>query len=87
MLQAPFDLTDTEQETSAKKKLQAREALGIDTYEAQQMIDTQQRAIGECMSELDNVYAGREEMENLLEEADEVCQQKKHQLMEAEKTG
>lgn len=67
--------------------MQAREALGLDTYEAQQMINTQQQAIEECMSELDNVYAGREEMENLLEEADEACQQKKARLKEAEKNG
>lgn len=67
--------------------MQAREALGIEAYEAQQMVNVQQQSIEDCMRELDSVYAVREEMENLLEESQEACQQKKLELKEAEKTG
>lgn len=61
--------------------------MGIEAYEAQQMVNGQQQTIEECMRELDSVYAVREEMENLLEETQEACQQKKLELKEAEKTG
>ncbi|KAJ8973510.1 hypothetical protein NQ317_000438 [Molorchus minor] len=57
-----------EYETEAKKKNVEREELGVQTYEAQQMVCKQQNVIENLFVELQNVSAAKEEMDNILEE-------------------
>ncbi|KAB0794085.1 hypothetical protein PPYR_13705 [Photinus pyralis] len=74
-----------ELETGAKKKMIAREQLGLETYEAQQVVNKQQRELEMCISELDHICAATEEMELELDEAKKTLSQKRLDVLEAER--
>ncbi|KAJ8953759.1 hypothetical protein NQ318_015415 [Aromia moschata] len=57
-----------EYETEAKKKNAEREELGVQTYEAQQMVCKQHKIIENIFAELENVAAAKEEIDNILVE-------------------
>lgn len=75
------------QETETKKKDAAREQLGVEAYDFQQMVAKQQHELDCCMSELENLSAAREQLEHELKEVS--SKHKKHlgELLEAERKG
>lgn len=56
-------------ELETNKKSEEREKLGVQTYEAQQMVCTQQRALEELINQIETVNAAKEEVEKGLDEA------------------
>ncbi|XP_018561589.1 coiled-coil domain-containing protein 40 [Anoplophora glabripennis] len=57
-----------ESESEAKKKNAEREQLGVQTYEAQQLVCSQHKVLENIVADLQTVTAAKEEMEAALEE-------------------
>lgn len=75
------------QETATKKKEADRELLGVEAYEAQQLVTKQQSQLNECITELESISAAREEVENQLEETTALHKEQTSKLIETEKRG
>lgn len=75
------------QETETKKKQAAQEELGIETYEAQQIVTRQQTELDNRITECQNITAAREEMEMQFVETEKQYKESVNQLMEAERKG
>lgn len=65
-------------ETETKKKNAEREQLGVQTYEAQQLVCSQHKVLENIIVDLQNVTAAKEEMEALLQQE----KQKQRELRE-----
>ncbi|KAK5641501.1 hypothetical protein RI129_010048 [Pyrocoelia pectoralis] len=74
-----------ELEAGAKMKKVSREQLGLETYEAQQTVNKQQKELEMCISELDQICAATEQLEYQLEEDKNTLAQKRLEVLEAEK--
>lgn len=76
-----------EQETETKKKNAAREELGVETYDFQQIVTLQQHELDTCIAELENLSAAREQLEHELKDVNVKHKENVQQLFEAERKG
>lgn len=75
-----------EYETETKKKNVEREQLGVQTYEAQQLVCSQHKVLENIVVDLQNVTAAKEEMEVLLEQEKQKQKELRENLYATEKT-
>lgn len=75
------------QETETKKKNEAREQLGVEAYDFQQIVAKQQHELDTCMSELQNLSAAREQLEHEVADVNRKHKECVETLLEAEKKG
>lgn len=61
--------------------------MGIETYEAQQLVNKQQQDLEMCVSELQQICDATEQMENHLNESKESFNKKRQELLELEQHG
>ncbi|KAG5870505.1 hypothetical protein JTB14_006837 [Gonioctena quinquepunctata] len=77
------DIFEIENET--KDKNAEREELGVQTYEAQQMVCRQQKTLEKIISDLQTVNAAKEEVENDLEKQKQVHKELVDKYQQTEK--
>lgn len=77
------DIFEIESET--KQKSEEKEKLGVQTYEAQQMVCMQQKTLENVVNQIQNVTAAKEEMEASLEESKKKHKEVQEKYLQTEK--
>ncbi|KAJ8917137.1 hypothetical protein NQ315_012629 [Exocentrus adspersus] len=75
-----------ESEMEAKKKNAEREQLGVQTYEAQQLVCSQHKLLENLAVDLQNVAAAKEQLETQLEEEKRKQKELKEKIYQTDKT-
>lgn len=72
-------------EAETKTKSEEKEKLGVQTYEAQQMVCSQQKTLENLVAEIETVSAAKEEVDNSLNESRAKFRDLQNQYLETEK--
>ncbi|XP_030767006.1 coiled-coil domain-containing protein 40 [Sitophilus oryzae] len=72
-------------EAEHKKREEEKELLGVEVYEAQQVVCRQQKTLDEITQDVENINAAKQEVENQIKERKEKFKEAKEAMVAAEK--